>query len=286
MVKDSTTPIQNIAASTLSERHNGTLRPARDIRAGNFAWLAKSSLTFVQESFSESNNVASALAVYLALAWLASDHADTTFQASKGLIAYRAGVSIRTAGDVLKKLEGIGLVRVERQTARSGYPDAPNYYTLLAVGNSCLPVGDGCSPVGNERLQSLLPTCINKGEQQTEQSERTLPSSKTVGMNFDAIVVEGIYQAYPRRVSKGDALKAIAKALATLAKRANLPNPAGWLLNRVQDFAKSPAGQAGKYTPYPATWFSAGRYDDDPAEWQNNSVSGHGVKMSAAIENF
>jgi len=45
------------------------------------------------------------------------------------------------------------------------------------------------------------------------------------------------------------------------------PTPFDWLLGRVKAFATSPAGQAGKFTPHPATWFNGGRYEDDDAEW-------------------
>ena len=79
---------------------------------------------------------------------------------------------------------------------------------------------------------------------------------------------ESVYQAYPRKVAKGAALKAIAKALDTLAKRADVTDPTAWLLARVRAFADSPAGKAGQYTPHPATWFNRGSYDDDPEEWQ------------------
>lgn len=74
--------------------------------------------------------------------------------------------------------------------------------------------------------------------------------------------VEKIYLAYPRQVGKQDALKAIRKVLAT-----GKISPDD-LLARVQAYAKSPAGNRGVYTPYPASWLNAGHYDDDQKEWQ------------------
>jgi len=47
-----------------------------------------------------------------------------------------------------------------------------------------------------------------------------------------------------------------------------------YLKERTIDFAKSPAGQNGKYTPHPATWFNAGRYSDEDAEWNLHEGKG------------
>lgn len=74
-----------------------------------------------------------------------------------------------------------------------------------------------------------------------------------------ADIAEDIYQAYPRHVGKQAALKSIRKAMQD--------HDPEWLLARVRLFASSPKGQAGRYCPYPATWFNQGRFDDDDREW-------------------
>lgn len=76
--------------------------------------------------------------------------------------------------------------------------------------------------------------------------------------------LESIYAAYPRRVAKQAALKAIAHALALITKRNGVHDPAAWLLARTQAYAASRASEDQKFTPYPATWFNRGSYDDDP----------------------
>lgn len=92
---------------------------------------------------------------------------------------------------------------------------------------------------------------------------------------------ESIYKAYPRKVGKPGALKAIAKAFERLtsskgegeyvfvAEEANT-----FLIYQAQQFAKSEAGQAGMYTPHPQTWFNQSRYLDDPKEWKRGGNSG------------
>ena len=73
-----------------------------------------------------------------------------------------------------------------------------------------------------------------------------------------------IYAAYPRKVGKAAALRAIERAI----KRIPKTDAAEWLMARTKEFAASPAGKKGIYTPHPATWFNQGRYDDDPREWR------------------
>ncbi len=76
---------------------------------------------------------------------------------------------------------------------------------------------------------------------------------------------ERVYQEYPRKVAKEDALRSIRKALHKIEIEGR---DIEWLIGRVRQFANSPAGKAGKYTPHPATWFNRGSYDDDPTEWR------------------
>lgn len=79
----------------------------------------------------------------------------------------------------------------------------------------------------------------------------------------DAITPETIYAAYPRKVGKQAALKAIAKAIKTVG--------AARLLSLVGDYDKAVSRwpeEDKKFIPHPATWFNQGRYDDDPKEWQ------------------
>ena len=90
------------------------------------------------------------------------------------------------------------------------------------------------------------------------------PPVKIKRPRVDRKAVEAIYAAYPRKVGKIAAKKAIENALAEVL--------APWLLMRVKAFAASPAGQAGQFTPHPATWFNRGSFHDDEAEWNRSSV--------------
>lgn len=79
---------------------------------------------------------------------------------------------------------------------------------------------------------------------------------------------EEIYQAFPRKQGKIDAIAAIKKAM----KR---EDPAH-LLERTKAFAiavdRWPADEKPRFIPHPATWFNRGSYDDDPQTWQRKNT--------------
>lgn len=99
--------------------------------------------------------------------------------------------------------------------------------------------------------------------------------SKSQSKASDTKAAESIYAAYPRKVGKQAAIKAIVSAIARM-RESGVDDPALHLLERAKRYAASKAGRtppAGEtdYRPHPATWFNAGRYDDDPGEWDRAS---------------
>lgn len=77
------------------------------------------------------------------------------------------------------------------------------------------------------------------------------------------LLAESIYEEYPRKVAKKDALKAILKALKS--------HPAEYLLERTKTYAAAVAGSEMGFIPFPATWFNKERFADDPSEWNRPS---------------
>ncbi|MCG8511031.1 MAG: hypothetical protein MI741_17545 [Rhodospirillales bacterium] len=97
-----------------------------------------------------------------------------------------------------------------------------------------------------------------------------------------SVQLESIYLEYPRKVGKSKALTSIDQALKRLTNGDERPegevlwpppDVADWLRERVRLFARAPAGQRGKFTPHPSTWFNQGRYLDDESEWQRKESS-------------
>ena len=107
-------------------------------------------------------------------------------------------------------------------------------------------------------------SCSSEQPLERESDEKTACVDKKSKKKKSPVVItpeiEALYQAYPRHVGKQGAFKAIAKALISCSFAALMP--------KVVAFAASPAGRAGQYTPHPATWFNAGRWEDDPETWQ------------------
>jgi len=111
--------------------------------------------------------------------------------------------------------------------------------------------------------QSRLPKTGNLYKEAETTTEITAKITK-----IDA--VEELYSLYPRKVAKQNALTAIRRALQRLnsAERpAGVSDVLQWLRDRVITFASSPKGNAGEFTPHPATWFNGSRYLDDEKEW-------------------
>ena len=68
-----------------------------------------------------------------------------------------------------------------------------------------------------------------------------------------------IYQLYPRKEARADAIKAIEKALRKVTAEA--------LKEAVSAFANAKQGQEAKFIPHPATWFNGERWTDDRSTW-------------------
>ena len=77
-------------------------------------------------------------------------------------------------------------------------------------------------------------------------------------------VVEEIYQAYPLKAAKPDAIRAIRKAL-----KAHDPP---FLLAKTREYAVAVRG-TDTLIPHPATFYNAERYNDDPATWVRHQPS-------------
>ncbi len=85
---------------------------------------------------------------------------------------------------------------------------------------------------------------------------------------------EAWWAAYPRKVGKRKAFAAWKIAVVEIARQfepdgGRHDKAVALLLETTEQFADSPKGNAGSYTPHPTTWLNQGRYDDDPAEWED-----------------
>lgn len=74
-----------------------------------------------------------------------------------------------------------------------------------------------------------------------------------------------IYNAYPRKVARKDALAAIEKSLKKITPEK--------LLELTKQYANA-IGTPDQFTPHPATWFNGERFNDDPKTWKPAGAAG------------
>ena len=272
---------------------NGVARQAQRTRnissRAPFCWQEKQALRSIRARFEDSNKTPYALAIYLALTELASDRQCETFQGGIATIAKKAGTSYKTTLEYLRELEVLGVIHIRRMTFAGSKLDAPAFYTLLELCKPDTPLCKVDIPLCNEGLKLQLQTFEESEKNNVEEFDQE-PSVSIRVESFGTSIVESIYDAYPRKVGKTVALNAIRKALGLISKRPELPDPVGWLQERVQAYAESRAGEEPRFTPHPATWFNSGRFDDDPAEWHrtrgNGTRSKSGVDLSVPLDAF
>lgn len=80
------------------------------------------------------------------------------------------------------------------------------------------------------------------------------------------ITPEDIYNAYPRKVGKPAALKAISKAMAKME-----PTDLLSITTRFSDEWSTASSEELAYCPHPSTWFNQERYNDSPETWRNRA---------------
>ena len=93
------------------------------------------------------------------------------------------------------------------------------------------------------------------------------------------IAVEDIYNTYPRRQGRKDALKAIAKAIDDGADPKHLLESATAFAAATRRWNEY---DRGNFIPMPATWFNRGSYDDDPKTWERSYANPHQVPAATA----
>jgi hypothetical protein len=175
-----------------------------------WCWCEKATLTMITETFSESNQSASARSVYLALCQLASDNQSDTFTESKALIAHKSGVSPSTVARLLKIFEQLPVLHVERNFVNG--VKISSTYTLLPISHSDLSIG--------HRLQQGFNPDKDKesGRIKKESDDKSTRTATTASSSSD--LVSDLKEAEKHPHWK--------KFKAFCASRDGLPNPKGF----------------------------------------------------------
>lgn len=137
------------------------------------------------------------------------------------------------------------------------------------------PVTDGIpgdNPAANPKITRSEPIREDKRREEKKQTDGVFASGSPDQIKDQADLV---YLAYPKKVAKPDALKAIVKALKLL--------PFEELRNRTKDYARAVEGMDPQFIPYPATWFNDQRYNDDPSTWNPVAKKAHAPNRVTGI---
>ena len=108
------------------------------------------------------------------------------------------------------------------------------------------------------RYALTTPICQAEAEAEAE-AEASKAKNNTIAARQ---LAESVYEAYPRKVGRPVALRAILKALTTTDHET--------LLRATVAYAEARRGQDQQFTPMPATWFNQQRYLDEPSTWTNS----------------
>jgi hypothetical protein len=111
-----------------------------------------------------------------------------------------------------------------------------------------------------------------EGNPQKEfQTPPQSPKGESVGEERSSLThqEEEIYEAYPKKVAKPAALRAIRHALAK--------HPFDFLLERTRRYAQT-CNSPAEFIPHPSTWFNQERFNDDPATWRRTGPMNNNAK--------
>lgn len=117
-----------------------------------------------------------------------------------------------------------------------------------------IPPCDGNPPSGFPA--SGFPASGNPSTKKEHPTENNLQKTITESASD---LSEEIYNAYPRKIGRPAAIKAIKAAIRC--------SPAQHVLERTLAYAAARRGEDAQFTPHPATWFNQHRFNDDPKTW-------------------
>ena len=191
-------------------------------------------------------------------------------------LAERCSIAERTVGRSLTALQESGLIEIEAR------PNKTNVYKLAGLGCQ----SDGTIPSESRyRTDNVTP----RQNDTPRQSDGTIPSqcpAGTVTLTPEPVLnrkepvynicddqVEALYDAYPRKAGKPNALKAIKAALKREAAKkehgmsyqALVEKTKLWATACRQRIEADP--ESIKFIKHPATWFNQNCYQEEASEW-------------------
>jgi hypothetical protein len=128
---------------------------------------------------------------------------------------------------------------------------------------------------GNEDVTASVTPLYEEEEEREEEVVVALEVKEPI-----VAVCEMIYNAYPRKVGRPEALKQIREAIKRRVKSHGVSeeDSAQFIHQAVLEYARSPSARDKQYVPHPERWFKKNRFDDDRADWYRDG--NHGTNQS------
>jgi len=215
------------------------------------------------------------LLLWVALNRRARECGMPTFTVSRYDLERASGLGHNAVIASSGRLESLGFISVTRRKGLSPFGKPLHETNVISILRGCYGSAKTASPGAKTVLpgaETALPSVISTPVCGEETGPVITKSVKIKKEEDTFCVVESIYGAYPRKVAKAPALKAIAKALQTIA--------ADKLLGLTQQYAAAVVGDDPQYIPFPTTWYNQRRFEDDPSTWRRGGKSSTAVKPS------
>ncbi len=192
-------------------------------------------------------------ATKIVLYWLADHHNETTKECFPRIsrLAELCDMSRRSVEGHLSILESIGLIeRINRFREQGG--KTSNGYILYLSEND---------------TQNLRIPSVNSAHGDTQNLRMNNLGRNNLGSNntFKEKFFDEFWEAYPKKMAKGQAKKAWSKAFI-------LDHPKE-IVDAAKRYAKAQEGKDKQFIPYPASWLNAERWKDEPEEQKEKIVN-------------
>lgn len=174
---------------------------------------------------------------------------------------------------MLHELVRTGYVRLFKGTDGKNYGHVCKFLDHQVVSHpkksTIKPLEDSSKPPVTVQSESVMNGIELNGTEEEEELKETLVRSAHTNS------AELVYAGYPRKIGHGKAIAGIKLAIKKLQKELNLSegDACDFLRKSVLEFARSPAGNKGDFTPHCATWMNQERWNDDRAEWHREATN-------------
>ena len=206
-------------------------------------------------------------ATKIVLYWLADHHNGETGRCFPSLnrLAFCCEMNKSTVVRHIDTLERLDLVqRIKTTRPDGGYASTSyNLFPLRVKINEALSQNT-TSPSSNSAY-TLVAKC------NTNLGSNNFRSNNTFKDKFS----DEFWEAYPKKMAKGQAKRAWAKAFI-------LDHPQE-IVEAAKRYAKAQDGKDKQFIPYPASWLNAERWKDEPEEQKEEIVNMAAVFLKGAI---